>query len=274
MKKIRLEIPKKEFAKYHEIFTYFENLSYFKSGGLWITDIFVSNEIEENLIDNLFKKIKKKIMNVVDIDWVKSNFDSDKLIRTKLFSFSQGLRQYKPNSKYHIIIPANTAFGTGNHNSTLLLIKNLETLLKRTNIKSCLDLGAGSGILSFVLKKYHIQNIIASDNDKKIISVIEKNRKKNNLNRLLVLNCDGFKNRLLISRKFDLIVANLFLNLLKKLCSEFFLRLKKGGYLVISGIVKEQLKELINKYLKFNFKVIKITYGGCWVSVVFKKKNI
>ena len=85
-----------------------------------------------------------------------------------------------------------------------------------------------------------------------------QDRKTNNLSGFITVYCSEFKNRLLVNKKFDLIVANLFLNILKKLCLQFSFRLKEGGYLIVSEILKMQLVELKNFYIKFNFKVIKI----------------
>ena len=272
MKKVSLEFHKEIFTKYYKFFSHFENISYFKSKDSWIIDIYVSNFFDEKLINFFFKEENKELTNIKNIDWVQLNTDSDVLTKTKLFSISQGLKKIKINSKHHLVIPANIAFGTGNHSSTLLIIKNIETILKKIKIKSGFDLGSGSGILALVLKKFKIKTIIASDYDKSVIQVIDENRKKNNIGRFITLNCSEFKNRLLINKKFDLIVANLFLNILKKLCLQFSLRLKKGGYLIVSGIIKKQLVELKNVYIKFNFKVVKIGYEKEWVSVVFKKK--
>ena len=90
------------------------------------------------------------------------------------------------------------------------------------------------------------------------VVIINENRKTNNLSGFITVYCSEFKNRLLVNKKFDLIVANLFLNILKKLCLQFSFRLKEGGYLIVSEILKMQLVELKNFYIKFNFKVIKI----------------
>ena len=273
MKKVSLEIHKEKFIKYFNLLNHFENLSYFKSNDSWVIDIYVSNLLDEKLIDIFFKEEKIEFINIKNIDWVQLNTDLDILKKTELFSISQGLKKAKINSKYYLVIPANIAFGTGDHSSTLLLIKNIETILKKIKINSCFDLGSGSGILSFVLKKFKIKTIIASDNDKGVIPVINENRKKNNLGSFITLNCSEFKNRLLVNKKFDLIVANLFFNILKKLCLQFSLRLKKGGYLIVSGIVKKQVVELKNIYIKLNFKIIKISYEKDWVSIVFKKMS-
>lgn len=273
MKKVNLEFHKEKFKKYFNFLSYFENLSYFKLKNSWIVDIYISNLFDEKLINVFFKEENKGLINIKNIDWIRLNADSDKLTKTELFSITQGSKKININSKYHLIIPANIAFGTGSHSSTLLLIKNIEIILKKIKINSSFDLGSGSGILSLVLKKFKIKTIIASDNDEGVIPVINENRKKNNLSSFITLNCSEFKNRLLVNKKFDLIVANLFFNILKKLCLQFSLRLKKGGYLIVSGIVKKQVVELKNIYIKLNFKIIKISYEKDWVSIVFKKMS-
>ena len=55
MKKVSLEIHKEKFIKYFNLLNHFENLSYFKSNDSWVIDIYVSNLLDEKLIDIFFK---------------------------------------------------------------------------------------------------------------------------------------------------------------------------------------------------------------------------
>ena len=69
---------------------------------------------------------------------------------TNLFIFHQGLKKIS-TTKNKIIIPASSAFGTGSHESTILIIKSFEKVIKKNFFYFPLDIGTGTGILSFIL---------------------------------------------------------------------------------------------------------------------------
>ena len=48
--------------------------------------------------------------------------------------------------------------------------------------------------------------------------------------------------------KFDVVVANILSNPLRLLAPALLARVKKGGYLVLSGILERQAEELIEVY--------------------------
>ena len=73
------------------------------------------------------------------------------------------------------------------------------------------------------------------------------------------------------AKKFDLIVANLLLNSILKLCRDFYLSLSNGGIIIVSGILENQQQYVISIYRKFKFRLIKRKYFEGWVSIIFKK---
>jgi ribosomal protein L11 methylase PrmA len=73
--------------------------------------------------------------------------------------------------------------------------------------------------------------------------------------------------------KFDLIVSNLLLNSQKKLIKDFFFYLDRNGILVISGILKNQVNEILWCFSKFNLKLKKRIYISSWGALIFEKKG-
>ena len=178
----------------------------------------------------------------------------------------------KKNKKFNIIIPASNSFGTGSHESTFLALKNIECILKKKRVIKCFDLGTGTGILTFAMRKITKKKIYSSDCDLNAGKNFNINKKINYLNNVFFFHCWGFNHFSLKKQKFDLIVSNLFLNPLKKLTKDFWYHLTKNGILIISGILKNQRNELIMHFTKFNLKLLKINYIGNWTSIVFQKK--
>ena len=95
--------------------------------------------------------------------------------------------------------------------------------------------------------------------------------KINNLYGFTFVRYHNFNHKILRRRKYGLIVSNILYNPLKKLCKDFFLRLNKKGYLILSGILNDQSSSIISYYSKFNFRVIKVNKFNGWVSIIFKK---
>ena len=145
-------------------------------------------------------------------------------------------------------------------------------LVKKRFFFQALDLGTGTGILAFILRKLTNAKIIASDIDIFSKDSFFKNLKRNNLNNIFFQVSNGFKNKNFKRKKFDLIVSNMLLNFQKELAKSFFLNLENNGILLISGILKNQENEIIIKFSKYKFRLKKKTYMHNWVSLIFIKK--
>tara|TARA_B100000029_G_scaffold312714_1_gene305164 strand:- start:699 stop:1535 length:837 start_codon:yes stop_codon:yes gene_type:complete len=271
LKKICLKLSEEEFQK-SKIIEVFENIIFVKKRKFWEIEIFTSEVVKDyNQIKNLFKIDVKKIKNVKKKNWLLQNHNNDCGIETNLFFFSQGLKK-KNQKKNQIIIHNSRAFGTGRHESTYLAIKNIESITKKRKFKSCCDVGSGSGILSFVLRKITMKKVIATDIDFQSEKVFFENRNYNHINGINFYRCDGLNSYQLKKIKFDLIVSNTFSNILKKHSLQFRKKLKLGGVLIISGILISQKNELVAHFSKINLKLIKNICLKDWVSLIFIRK--
>ena len=125
------------------------------------------------------------------------------------------------------------AFGSGTHESTQLCLEVLETLpLTGTTV---LDIGTGSGILAIAAAKLGAESILACDIDPVAVQVAESNLRRNRVGqriRLFTGEADA-----LGGRGFDLILANLEGNLIRRKLQDFGQHLKPGGRLVLSGLL-------------------------------------
>ena len=97
-----------------------------------------------------------------------------------MFIFHQGFKNIS-TTKNKIIIPAGLSFGTGSHESTILIIKIFEKLNKKIIFNFPLDIGTGTGILSFILNKKLKKKIYATDISLESKDNFEKNKKINEI---------------------------------------------------------------------------------------------
>ena len=268
--KITFCISEKKLKK-KKILDFFENIVFEKKNKYWQVQIITSNYSRDLKFLNLIFRIKKhQCVKISKKNWVLLTFQKDRPVKTNFFTISQNQLKII-STKNFLKIPASTAFGTGKHFSTLLIIKNIEWLSKKKKLFSFLDLGTGTGILAFVLVKIYKKKIIATDIDIESGKCVNLNKRTNSINNVFFVKCRDFHTSYLNRKKFDLIVSNLLLSPLKKNVVNFCRYLKSGGFVIVSGILKSQVNDMISHYGKFNLKLVKYNYISDWVSIIFKK---
>ena len=268
--KISINLSDKKFREL-KLESLFENLSFNKIENKWSVEIFSKDLISDKFFILKFLGVKDiKVEKLKIKSLVSYTKDSDFDLVTKKLYFST---LKKKKIKKNILIPAFTVFGTGSHPSTFLAIRNLEEILKKGELKkiSFLDVGTGTGILSFVIYKLSKKKINATDIDLESQRCFNTNAKSNSISNYRFYRCSGLNNHYLKKKKFTLIVSNILLLPLKKLAKDFKTHLVSGGILILSGILQSQKNDIVNYYSKFNLKLVKSTYIEGWVSIIFKK---
>lgn len=145
-------------------------------------------------------------------------------------------------SKACVILDPGLAFGTGTHPTTELCLRWLDKT--KLEHKTLIDYGAGSGILSLAAIKLHADRVYAVDIDPQALRAIQNNAENNQIlpGQIIVDYPES------LSEPVDIILANILLNPLLSLKNNFHKLLKEEGTLVLSGILNEQAKELIEAY--------------------------
>lgn len=176
-----------------------------------------------------------------------------------------------------IEIDPGTAFGTGSHETTKLCIIELQKYLKADN--KILDIGCGSGILSIISKKLGAGKVHGIDIDSNAVNTAIDNAKVNNLSQNDVT---FFQGNLLESSKkleedlesngYDLVVANIFADIIMPLSALVGKYLKAGGYFISSGIIKRRSREVQETMKNNGFEIIDVNTMGDWVSIIACQK--
>jgi ribosomal protein L11 methyltransferase len=180
--------------------------------------------------------------------------------------------KYKKNK---IRLNSSDAFGSGAHPTTEGCIKAIKFINKKIKINSFLDIGSGSGILSICASKYWKNaQIYGVDIDKTSIIRSRLNIKNNNLKSRIRFELVHPKTSLNFKYKseFDLVVANIITSELSLLARYIEKKIKKNGYLVLSGILDYQLKIILSKFRNFNLILNKKIYISSWVTIILKKE--
>ncbi len=131
-----------------------------------------------------------------------------------------------------IAIDPGMAFGTGTHETTRLVA---EELVKLGPMDSLLDVGTGTGILAILAYKMGYSRVDATEIEQEARRVAHENFA---LNKVQVgLDVRQVEN---LNAVYDIVVANIIDGVLVRIQDSLKSRVKPGGWLVVSGIIKER----------------------------------
>ncbi len=210
--------------------------------------------VEENLFeDKNWNEEWEKSLNVIKV--------SDKIVIKPTF------KEYTPAEGEIIInIVPKMSFGTGEHQTTKLVIKYLEKYLEKGS--RLLDVGSGTGILSIIAIKLGAASATAVDNDEWCYENGTENCKINDVTEKVSVKLGEIKD--IDERGFDIITANIQKNILIDISEQLKERLKKGGILILSGLLITDEIDITEHYKKLGFAVINQERMDEWMAFVLK----
>jgi len=171
------------------------------------------------------------------------------------------------NELTEVIIIPSMAFGTGHHETTAMMVELMETI-DFVN-KHVIDFGCGTGILSIIAEKKGSKDIIAIDND---VESVKSTRNNINLNTCYCIKTKKASLKMFESSRFDIILANINLNILKKYAGTISNCLKENGKMICSGFRINDLMELENSYKKLSLYIEKTIIKNEWAAAIISGK--
>ncbi len=195
------------------------------------------------ILSSAFVQLNYTLAYLPDQDWERTCLQAFKPQRfgKRLWICPSWLTPPEPEA-VNLILDPGLAFGTGTHPTTSLCL----TWLDQADLKgkTLIDYGCGSGILALAALKLGAANVSAVDIDEQALIATKNNAETNNLlpSQLTI----GFPETL--KTKADILIANILLTPLVKLKSHFRDLLKPKGVLVVSGILENQMNNVLEAY--------------------------
>lgn len=170
--------------------------------------------------------------------------------------------------KFDIEIMPKMSFGTGHHDTTWLVCKNMLDFDFKN--KTVFDMGCGTGVLSILAKKLGALNVVGNDIDEWSIENAIENCTNNGFSDIKIV--EGSSQLLSQKNKYDFILANINKNVLKSYIPSFAPAIKQNGFLFISGFFKTDCEELIALASANSFTLFKQEIKHEWATLIFQKQ--
>ena len=162
------------------------------------------------------------------------------------------------------------AFGTGAHASTRLCLEAIELLEDRGLCpRRFLDAGCGSGILSIAaLRVWPAAHGVCRDVDPEAVETARENAALNHV--LLALDFE-VGDAAAPGAGFDLVLANIQLEVLERIAAPLAAAVAPGGALVLSGLLEGQDEPAARAYTAHGLTVSEILAAPEWRAVVLRR---
>jgi ribosomal protein L11 methyltransferase len=165
-----------------------------------------------------------------------------------------------------VTVDPGRAFGTGTHETTRLLMRELDARVRGG--ERVLDIGCGTGILAICALKLGAHSAMCLDVDPDAAEVTRENALLNDVAARIDASTTAVEN---VSEAFPLVLANIQASVLIPLAEVIAARVDRGGLLLLSGILRGQEDEVRAAYPAFAVEAT--PSEGEWIALVLTKTN-
>ncbi|MCC6289023.1 MAG: 50S ribosomal protein L11 methyltransferase [Chitinophagaceae bacterium] len=228
---------------------------------------------EEDFDEHIFKKI----IEVNNLKYYKSNINNKnwneewEKAYEPVIAGNVGVRAdfHPPNEHvaYDIVVTPKMSFGTGHHATTSMMIGSITQLNPAG--KKVIDFGTGTGVLAILAHKMHAREILAIDYDDWSIENAAENFQKNGCSSIQLEKKDHFPVGV-----YDMILANINLNVIADNMQVMAESLAENGILLISGILKDDINEILKISDEYGLQLKKKSEKNNWLCITFKKEAV
>ena len=180
------------------------------------------------------------------------------------------LKYFQEKSGISFEIDPGIAFGSGTHPTTSLCMDMIERYLNRGD--TVLDVGTGSGILLIAAAKMGAGKVLGIDKSSAAVEIARKNLILNQIEeRRYKVRTGTLLNG--IEEQFDLVVANILMEIIVLLLDDVQKNLKKAGTFICSGMLEGNTHRVVTKMEALGFEILETRTKEKWVSIAGRQKK-
>lgn len=174
------------------------------------------------------------------------------------------------NFEYNILIDPKMAFGTGHHQTTELMIR--EILNVDFKHKSVLDMGCGTAILAILASMRGANPVTAIDIDEWAYENAKENIELNHISNIDIKigGADLLNPK---ANTFDIILANINRNILLNDIHVYTSVMNNGGVLYMSGFYTEDIPAITEECRKNGLNFVHSNSKDNWAVVKFEREH-
>lgn len=207
------------------------------------------------------------VQNIQEADWAeawKSYWHVEHLSGTLTIRPSWEAYEPKIAEEVVLILDPGSAFGSGSHETTRLMLTQMETLSKTVDFsqKSVLDVGTGSGILAVYAAKLGSRSIMAIDIDEPSMNATRENAALNAVSSFITESKTPLGE--LCHTQYDVVLANIIAPVILELFDDMILRLAPGGIILFSGLIAKHVETVMARMETAGLTDIQQRQDGEW----------
>lgn len=224
--------------------------------------------LDEAVRNNLIESYDISESEVENKNWNEEYEKNARVIEvTDKIVIKPSFKEYNSRGDQIVItIDPKMSFGTGEHQTTRLMIEMIEKYVSPG--ATVLDVGTGTGVLAIAAVKLGAEKAVGVDNDEWC-----------HLNGNENISLNGVQDKVKIilgeitdieDAQFDLVLANINKNILIEIADEIKKKVKKTGLAILSGLLNADENDINNRYTSVGFRPVDKKSMGEWLSIVYR----
>ncbi|QJB39804.1 50S ribosomal protein L11 methyltransferase [Chitinophaga oryzae] len=169
---------------------------------------------------------------------------------------------FTPAPVYEIVITPKMSFGTGHHATTSSMIRLMQHLSFEG--KKVFDFGTGTGILAILADKMGAAKTDAIDYDEWAVNNTLENIHTNHTQHTTVWQADNLD---AVTDTYDIILANINLNVLLRFMSDMRRLMAPDGILLLSGIMPSDEQQILASAVPAGFVLLDKIEKDNWLAL-------
>lgn len=168
-----------------------------------------------------------------------------------------------------IVLGKKGAFGSGEHETTASCLEIMPAIPGMAGCRA-LDLGSGTGILALAAARLGAELVVAVDLDEAAALSCQENVVLNELGNHILTFCGELAT--VSQQVFDLVLANIYADILLPLADQLTAFTRPGGHLLLSGIPLQDKFDIVQRYTQLGCSVVDSRIGEEYVTYLFARQ--